>query len=199
MRLLLLSLLPVVSLFAQNATSRVAGTVLDRSGAPVPGANIKLINEGTQVTFTTVSGDAGTYVFDSVQVGDYTLEVEANGFKKFTSRHNPLTIGQPMTINANLEVGTITESVEVSASAEQVQTDTSGNIGNLLTGRCIHDLPIVGTRGRNPLDLVLVMPGVVNGANTGGGIHVHYARDRSCHYTADGIDSNETSSGGSDL
>src|SRR5207237_3817100 len=136
------------------------------------------------------------YVFDSVQVGEYTLEVDAPGFKKFTSRNNALTIGQPMTLNARLEVGALTESVAVAATAEQVQTSTSGNIGNLLTGRSIRELPIVGTRGRNPIDLVLIQPGVVNGANTGAGIHVNGARDRSWNYTIDGIDSNETSAGG---
>jgi hypothetical protein len=191
--------LSMVSLFCQGTTSRVVGTVVDVTGAPVPHADVKLINEGTQATFTTETGDAGTYVFDSVQVGNYTIEVNAPGFKKFTSAHNPLTIGQPMTVNARLEVGGVTESVQVEGSAEQVQTDTSGNIGNVLTGRSIRELPIVGTRGRNPIDLVLVQPGVVNGANTGGGIHVNGARDRSWNYTVDGIDSNETSAGGSDL
>ena len=199
MKRVLIGILSVVSLFAQGTTSRVTGAVVDRSGAPVPHANVKLVNEDTQTVFTTVTGDAGTYVFDSVQVGPYTVEVEANGFRKFVSRHNTLTIGQPMTVNATLEVGAVTESVEVSATATQVQTDSSGNIGDLLTGRSIRDLPIVGTRGRNPIDLVLVMPGVVSGANTGGGIHVNGARDRSWNYTVDGIDSNETSAGGSDL
>jgi hypothetical protein len=199
MRTFLLSLCCAIALFAQGTTSRVIGTVYDRSGAPVPRATVKLVNESTQAAFTTVTGDAGTYVFDSVQVGPYSVEVEASGFKKFASRHNQLSIGQPMTVNATLEVGTLTESVEVAASAVQVQTDSSGNIGGLLTGRSIRDLPIVGTRGRNPLDLVLIMPGVVNGANTGGGIHVNGARDRSWNYTVDGIDSNETSAGGSDL
>src|SRR6266851_4251163 len=149
MKIVVLSVLCALSLLAQGTTSRVAGTVADRSGAPVPKAKINLINEDTHTTFTTLTGDGGTYVFDSVQVGNYTIEVESNGFKKFASRHNPLSIGQPMTVNPTLEVGTVTESVEVSSSAEQVQTETSGNFGNLLTGRSIRDLPIVGTRGRN--------------------------------------------------
>ena len=191
--------LAAVCLFAQSTTSRVVGTVIDATGAPVPQAAVKLINEGTQAVFNTETSAAGTYVFDSVQVGNYTLEVNALGFKKFTSVHNTLTIGQPMTVNAKLEIGAITESVQVLSSAEQVTTDTSGNIGSELTGRSIRELPIVGTRGRNPIDLVLIMPGVVNGANTGGGIHVNGARDRSWNYTVDGIDSNETSAGGSDL
>ncbi|MBE3134225.1 MAG: Plug domain-containing protein, partial [Acidobacteria bacterium] len=60
-------------------------------------------------------------------------------------------------------------------------------------------LPIVGARGRNPLDLVLTQPGVVSGANTGGGTHVYGARDRSWNFTLDGIDNNETSAGGSNF
>ena len=192
-------MLSVMSLFAQGTTSRVVGSVTDSSGAPILEASVNLTNEGTQTTFKTVTAAAGTYVFDSVQVGRYTVEVSAPGFKKFESHNNPLTIGEPMTVNARLEVGVLTESVQVSDSAEQVQTDTSGNIGSLITGRSLRELPIVGTRGRNPLDLVLILPGVVNGANTGGGIHVNGARDRAWNYTVDGIDSNETSAGGSNL
>ncbi len=199
MRKALLTVISLGFLFSQGTTSRVAGTVVDSSGAAVPHASVKLTNEDTRATFSTITSDAGTYVFDSVQVGSYTVEVDASGFKRFTSRHNSLTIGQPMAVNATLEIGTVTESVEVEYAATQVQTETSGNIGNLMTGRSIRDLPIVGTRGRNPIDLVLVQPGVVNGANTGGGIHVNGARDRSWNYTVDGIDSNETSAGGSDL
>lgn len=191
--------LSVVSLYAQGTTSRVLGTVVDNSGAAVPNASVDLTNQGTQAIFHTVTSSSGTYVFDSVQVGQYTVEVTAQGFKKFQSRDNAVTIGQPTTLNAALEIGAVTQSVEVSGTAEQVQTSTSGNIGNLLTGRSIRELPIVGTRGRNPLDLVLIQPGVVNGANTGGGIHVNGARDRSWNYTVDGIDSNETSAGGSNL
>src|SRR5436309_6334549 len=96
MKRVLLFVLGAVCLYAQGTTSRVTGSVVDRSGAPVPHATVKLTNEDTQVPFTTVTGDAGTYVFDSVQVGNYMLEVEANGFRKFVSRHNILTIGQPM-------------------------------------------------------------------------------------------------------
>ena len=57
----------------------------------------------------------------------------------------------------------------------------------------------MGTRGRNPLELVLTQPGVVSGANTGGSVHVHGARDRSWNFTLDGIDSNESSAGGSNF
>ena len=158
-----------------------------------------LTNEGTQATFRSATSATGNYVVDSLQVGNYSVEVEARGFKKFVSRNNALTIGQPMTVNVTLEIGTLSDSVEVSGTSAQVQTDSSGNFGNLFSQRTIEELPIVGTRGRSPLDLVLVQPGVVAGANTGGGVHVNGARERSWNYTLDGIDINETSASGSNF
>jgi hypothetical protein len=185
------------TLFAQGTTTRVLGVVEDPSGAVVGNANVKLTNEGTGVAFNTKSSDAGTYVFEAVQPGAYTLQVEAAGFRRFLSNGNRVSIGQPATINAKLEVGALAEAVEVSSTAEVVQTSSSGNYGNLVTQQQVMDLPIVGSRGRNPLDLVTTQPGVVSGANTGGGIHVNGARDRSWNYTLDGIDVNDSSQGGS--
>jgi hypothetical protein len=183
--------------FAQGTTSRVLGTVQDASGAVIPAATVKLVNEGTRITFTTTTSSAGSYVFEAVQPGSYELDVEAAGFRNFVSRGNDVAIGQPATINVKLDIGAITDKVEVQASSEVVQTSTSGNYGNLVSQEAVMDLPIVGTRGRNPLDLVLMQPGVVSGAPTGGGIYVHGARDRSWNYTLDGIDINDASQGGS--
>lgn len=186
-------------LLAQGTTSRVTGVVLDPSGAAIAGATIRLTNEGTNLSFTATSADNGAYFFEAVQSGSYSLQVEAPGFSRFISRNNPVSIGQPATINVTLEVGSLAEVVEVTGSAELVQTSTSGNLGNIFSEQVIKDLPIVGTRGRNPLDLVLRQPGVVSGANTGGGIHVYGARDRAWNFTVDGIDANETSAGGSNF
>jgi hypothetical protein len=183
--------------FGQGTTSRVLGTVQDSSGAIVPDAAVKLVNEATGVVFATKSSSAGTYAFEAVQPGTYELDVEAAGFRAVASHQNVVTIGQPATINVKLQVGSVSDSVNVSASAELVQTGSSGNYGNLLPERAVADLPIVGSRGRNPLDLVLVQPGVVSGAPTGGGIYVNGARDRSWNYTLDGIDINDSSQGGS--
>src|ERR1019366_948011 len=183
--------------FSQGTTSRVVGTVQDSSGAVIPGAPIKLTNSVTNVTFTTTSTGAGGYGFEAVQPGTYQLEVEAKGFKNFVSRDNLVTIGQPATVNAKLEVGAAAEQVTVEASAEAVQTSTSGNLGNVVTKQEVADLAIVGSRGRNPTDLVVMEPGVVSGAPTGGGIYVHGARDRAWNYTLDGIDANDSSQGGS--
>ncbi len=184
--------------FGQGTTSRLLGVVQDPSGASIAAARVALTNEATGAVFNLQTSETGAYAFEALQPGRYTLAVEAAGFKKFTSRNNVVSIGQPATVNVTLEVGELTQQVEVSGTAELVQTSTSGNFGNLITGREIRDLPIVGTRGRNPVNLVFLQPGVVSGANTGGASHVHGARDRAWNYTLDGVDVNESSSGGSE-
>jgi len=197
----LIAVLAVVAGIAlgQGTTSRVLGVVTDASGASVAGASVRLINERTNAAFETKTAENGAYFFEAVPSGLYTVTVEYSGFRRFSSRNNPVTIGQPTTVNVTLEIGAVTEVVEVSASAEVVQTSTSGNFGNLFTERVLRDLPIVGVRGRNPLELVLRQPGVVSGANTGGGVHVNGARDRAWNFTIDGIDANETSAGGANF
>jgi len=187
------------ALLGQGTTSRLTGTVADVSGSPVPGVNVRLTNEGTAQSFTSTTSENGTYFFESIQVGNYSVALEASGFKKYLAKGNVVNIGQPTTVNIKLEVGTLAESIEVSGAYEQVQTSSSGNIGNVFSEKVIQELPIVGTRGRNPLELVLRQPGVVSGANTGGGTHVNGARDRAWNFTIDGIDSNETSAGGSNF
>ncbi|BDC47866.1 hypothetical protein F183_A01820 [Bryobacterales bacterium F-183] len=196
-RVLLLPMLVAGLVYAQGTTSRVTGTVVDPSGAPIPGVVVKLISEETNLAFEVKTADSGVYLFDSVRSGLYTVSVEAQGFKKFVSRENRVQIGQPATVDVRLEVGNIVDVVDVVETAQQVQTSSSSNLGNTLSERTIRDIPIVGARGRNILTALNVQPGVVNGGNTGGGVHVNGARDRSWNYTLDGIDINETSAGGS--
>ena len=187
---------------AQVSSSRVTGVVSDKTGAVVAGAKVTLTNEATGVSFSGMTSSAGTYVFDAVQVGTYTVTVEMSGFKRLLAKGNVLTVGVPLTVNIELEVGGAQESVEVVGSFERVQTSTSGNLGGLIDNKTLVDLPLgleSGTGGRNPLIFVRLQPGVNTGANTGGGSHVNGARDRAFNYTLDGIDINESSAGGSEF
>jgi Carboxypeptidase regulatory-like domain len=185
--------------FSQGTTSRVTGTVSDNAGASVSGATVTLTNEGTNVSLTTQTSDSGAYTFDLIQPGNYQVSVEKQGFKKFLTKQNAVLVNQPATINIALEIGDVSATVTVENSVEVVQTSTSGNVGTSVTQREIESLPIIGTRGRNPLDLLNYQPGVVNGANTGGGVHVNGSRDRAFNFTLDGIDINESSAGGSNF
>ncbi len=184
---------------AQGVSSSVTGTVRDTSDAVVPGATVTLTNDDTDVAFVQVSSSTGAYTFEAVPSGRYSVRVELDGFKAFLSTSNRVAVGEPTTINAVLQPGELTDTVQVTASAEVVQVSSSGNLGTVVDQRTIEAMPIVGGRGRNPLDLVKLQPGVVSGANTGGGTHVHGARDRSWNFTLDGIDINETSAGGSNF
>lgn len=185
--------------FSQGTTSRLTGTVADTSGAAVAGATITLTNEATQTTLTTETSDEGFYNFDLIPAGTYTVTVERVGFKKYVSTNNAVNVNLPATVNIPLEVGDVSAVVTVESSVEQVQTSTSGNVGTVIEQRAIESLPIVGLRGRNPLDLLNYQPGVVNGSHTGGGIHVHGSRDRAFNFTLDGIDINDTTAGGSNF
>jgi hypothetical protein len=199
--LLVLTAMLMLSLSAlsQGTTSRVTGTVSDTSGAAVAGATVTLTREGTGTPLTTQTDDNGNYIFDLVQPGNYTLTFEKQGFKKLVSSNNTVLVNQPATINAALDVGSLEAVVNVESTAEQVQTATSGNVGSTVDQKSLEALPIVGLRGRNPLDLLNYQPGVVNGANTGGGVHVNGSRDRAFNFTLDGIDINESTAGGSNF
>jgi hypothetical protein len=192
-------LLLAATAFSQGTTTRITGTVTDAQGAPVGGATVTITREGGTVVLTAQTSDNGVYVFDLIQPGTYDVSIEKAGFNKFVSTGNSALVNQPATINAKLVVGDVSATVNVVGTAEQVQTSTSGNLGGTVEQRTVEALPIVGTRGRNPLDILNFQPGVTNGANTGGGVHINGSRDRAFNFTLDGIDINESTAGGSNF
>ena len=185
-------LMVCTSALAQTSTGRVVGTVQDQAGAIVAGAAITATNEETGVTYTTASTDSGKYTFEALPPGFYTIQVEAANFKKFSSSRNVVTANDTATINASLDVGNISETVQVVGTYERVQTSQSGNIGTIINERTLADLPIAG---RNPLALIASQPGVYSGSNSTANTHVFGSRDRAFNITLDGIDANETSAG----
>lgn len=177
---------------AQTATGRIVGTVQDQSGAVIPGATVVATNEETNVSFNMVTSGVGKYTFEALPAGLYTITVEASGFKKYLSSQNVVTANDTVTINVPLEPGAITETVQVVGTYERVQTSQSGNVGTIVTEQGLENLPIAG---RNPLNLVLIQPGVYSGSNSTGNTHIFGSRDRAFNITLDGIDANETSAG----
>ncbi|MDQ2925726.1 MAG: Plug and carboxypeptidase regulatory-like domain-containing protein, partial [Acidobacteriota bacterium] len=186
--------------WAQGTTSRISGVATDSSGAIVPNATITAINDDTGISYTTKSSGSGTYSFDSLQIGHYTVRAEAVGFKTFVSTGNVLAIGLPTSVDPKFQIGGESQTVQVEGGYDVVQTESSGNFGGIIDNVTLTELPIVGTRGRNPLSFVQYIPGVVqnnSGNAPGGDIVVNGSRDRAFNYVLDGIDDNETSSGGS--
>jgi Carboxypeptidase regulatory-like domain/TonB-dependent Receptor Plug Domain len=195
-------LIAVVSIsIAQGTTSRLTGTVTDNNGSVVPGAKVTITNEGTNISNSTQTSDDGSYTFDLIQVGNYSVSVEKTGFKKFVSRNNAVNINQPTTVRVALQTGDVSATVTVESTAEVVQTSSSGNLGTIVDQKSLESLPIFGQRGRNPLDLISFQPGVSTDITNeiGGGVHVHGSRDRAFNFTLDGIDINESSAGGSNF
>ena len=161
------------------------------------GAPVTLDDDGTNVSLTTTTSNSGVYVFDLFRRNVH-VSIEKDGFKRYVSTKNTILINQPATLNEALEVEMF-GSVSVEGNRRICPDQTFREYGGTVEQRTIESLPIVGTRGRNPLDILNFQPGVVNGANTGGGVHVNGSRDRSFNFTLDGIDINESTAGGSNF
>jgi hypothetical protein len=155
------SLLLAGNLKAQQNNAAVVGTVTDSSGAILPGAAVTLTNVGTNISETTQTSGAGDFVFPMVQVGTYALKVEIKGFKTFTAPGLTVAAGDRTRVDVKMEVGDISQTVEVSGTvAPALQTDTS-TIGTLVTSQGVEDLPL---NGRNLIKLVQLSTGVTEGS-----------------------------------
>ena len=154
----------------QEATGKIIGTVSDPQGAVIPGAKVTATSTGTQtsqVSREAVTDEEGNYQIPALPIGTYRVTVERDGFKKFVSEGNKLQINQILRIESSLELGSPSESVDVTGQAVAVET-VNPTLGRSVTSRPILDLPL---NGRNVLSLALLQPGVSenNSSDTGAG------------------------------
>jgi hypothetical protein len=175
-RFLLPVLLVSAPISAQTTNATLSGTVLDAQGAVVPNTRVAAENLGTGVVLTTMSNDAGVYLFPSVQPGVYQLTAEAQGFRRHILNDVTIEVGARLNINFSLQVAGTVEEVEVTAQADTLFTGTA-TVGGVLSGRQIQELPLPD---RDALGLVLTQPGLV-GDNFAG------ARTGALNVTVDGI------------
>lgn len=181
-----LAFLAPALVFGQTSTTQLSGTVTDSTGATVPGASVVATNESTGLKFTLTTTDAGLYAFPSIPVGSYSLMVEKTGFKRFQLTKIVLQINTPATVNARLDIGAATETIQVEATAEALQT-SGATLGNVIERKAIEALPL---NGRNPLNLLIYEPGVVQ--RSGGTVSVNGSRTGAVNVTIDGIEANES-------
>jgi hypothetical protein len=183
---LLFVLLATLPVFAQSSTSAISGTVADSSGALVPGATVKLLNEATGVTSVQQTTQAGLFSFPALNVGTYTVTVEMKGFRTLRKPANTLVVGTPLDIPVTLEIGDTSEVVTVEDTAQALET-TNATLGNVVTHKEVTELPL---NGRNPLALLVLEPGVIqlSKGSDGTGIHVNGSRDMASNTTIDGIE-----------
>ena len=149
-------LLTAVCVFAQSTTGEIAGTVTDPTGAAVPGVRITFANENTGEVKVVESGATGDYLATQLQVGTYQASVQSDGFRTVERPGIALSALQSLRVDFVLELGQVTETVTITSQAPQVDT-RSTQIGMTVDDRRIKDLPL---NGRNPLDLVRLVPGV---------------------------------------
>lgn len=161
----------------QSVDAVLSGSVSDSTGAVV--ANVKLIatNVTTGVRHETSSNVQGVYVFPALQPGTYRVEAEHPGFRRYVLEGLALEVGARLQINVKLDVGAITESVEVRAESENLLGYATASVGGMLSGQKVLDLPLPA---RDALGLVLTQAGMV-GDNFAGN------RTAALNITMDGI------------
>jgi len=173
-----------ISLFAQDRAA-INGAVKDASGAVVSGARVDLVSPATGLHRTAVSSVQGLYEITALPVGSYTLTITAAGFKPTTIREVELDYGETRTVDAQVEVGGITEVVTVDAVAE-APNRTNAELSGVIESTQIKEIPV---SGRNWASLMLLTPGAINygnGAQRSIRFSGHSLDDS--NFTFDGID-----------
>ncbi len=153
-----LLLLSPYLVFAQGAGT-LTGTVTDASGGLVPDAKITLVNEATQTSANVVASSTGSFTVPQLPNGTYDLRVSARGFKEFVQSGITVGVGSTSTVDVRLQIGGTSETVEIHADAQQIQSDTS-EVGTSVNSRLNIDLPLpLSNQVRSPLNFVTLTPG----------------------------------------
>jgi hypothetical protein len=146
------------AILGQNYRGRIEGLVTDQSGAVVVGATVTLINVGTNIQTVRQSSGTGMYLFDLLDPATYTITVELRGFRKFVQENIILQASNDITVNAMLQPGTVTQTIEVTATPSQVQF-TSSNQDITLNSTLASETP---SYTRSPFKLTLLAPEAIN-------------------------------------
>src|SRR3954447_13194215 len=179
---------------AQSSRGTVSGLVVDTTKSPLLGAAVDLTNEDTRVVRSTTTNESGAYRFDAVDPGKYVVKVTASGFKGFSVQPFAVAASQSLAIDAQVELGSVSSVVEVSASAALLQTEAPVRGGTITTANLIN-LPIAS---QNPVSLALTLPGVSTNRYSFGQstFSVNGARGRSNNFLIDGTENNDISVAG---
>src|SRR5439155_1811733 len=156
---LLITSLMCISLWAQ-ATAQISGTVKDQTGAVLPGVEVTATQTDTGITRSTVTNETGTYVLPSLAIGPYKLDAVLPGFRTFVQSGIVLEVNASPVINPILEVGQVSDQVEVRANAALVETRNLG-VGQVIENTRILELPL---NGRN-VESLIVLGGAAADAN----------------------------------
>ncbi len=152
--------------WSQSSTAgTVAGQVVDEQGAAVPGAEVKVISPATNAALTTTTNSEGRYVFPQVNPGAYNVTFIKQGFASYNVNNQQVNIGQSLTINAALKIGSTATTVEVTATAGAELQTMNATVGNTLSGQALLMLPNLG---RDVTSMAVLQPGTTPSGQTAG-------------------------------
>ena len=141
-----------------SVTASISGTVKDATGASVPGATVTATDTGTGISQTRTTNAQGFYSFQELPLGSYVVTVEQKGFKQYEQTNLVLDVNEARTVDATLQVGQVSEKIEVAANALHVET-VSSQMGEVIEGKEMTAVPLVT---RSYTDLLALQPGVVS-------------------------------------
>ena len=147
--------------FSQGTTALLSGSVVDPTGAAVPGASVSVTNLATDQAFKATTNERGEWALPSMAAAKYKIVITKPGFKAGLAPDVEMSAGVPATVNVKLEIGAATETVEVTAGAEIVQA-TSAAISSTIGGQQLFELPFAT---RNAVELLVTQPGVQTPTN----------------------------------
>jgi hypothetical protein len=181
-----LSLSPTAK--AQNVYAAIHGTVTDSSGAVVPNAAVTALNTSTNISTAAVTDSKGYYIFPQLQVGGpYSVTITASGFKAFMQNGLTLQLNDNRDVDARLGIGSNSTTVQVSASALQVETSDT-QIKQVMNAEQLEDIPL---EGRDPAGLQKLEPGVVESSDRFGNFSSDGGQTTQNAYLVNGVDIND--------
>jgi hypothetical protein len=197
-----LSLAISITSFAQSDNTQISGFVKDQAGGIISGAKVMVKSDTRAFERSATTNSEGYFVITQLPPGNYTIKVEASGFKQYQETGRKLDPNLPASIDVSLQPGQVTETVTVTASVAQVQSETA-TVGRLVETKQVEYLQL---NGRNPLFLAQVRPGVQGGALGGnsfalgtGGLNINGGRTQDFLLTFDGAVGVRTRSNGTSI
>src|SRR6266567_3252934 len=197
---LIVLLLPIPYARAQEVSASILGSVKDPSGAAVGGAAVTAKDQDRGTMWPTVANGEGIYALPRIPAGRYEIRVEAKGFRTSVQRDIQLEINQRLRLDFALEIGAVSQTLEVTGSGLLLQTENA-QVGAVISGNSNVNLPL---NGRNFAQLTLLSPGTTtvdptsftNGQRTGAGgrPYVNGNREEANNFLLDGVDNNNTTS-----
>ncbi len=189
--------------FSQADTAQLSGYVRDSSGSVIPGATVTVTNEATGVSREVQTNANGYFVVTALPPAFYTVAAEAEGFKRTVQTNNKLDSNIASQVDVTLEIGAVTESIEVVASAVQLQSETA-TVGQLVEETQIKNITL---NGRNPIFLAMLKPGVTRTGSlagfsfglTSGGFAINGSRSQDNIISFDGAVNMRTRSNGTSV